>query len=70
MKGTIGIVFEFAESGLPGYRIEYTDRPVQKCGSGEAVSVRGDARMLIQIQPANAHTQEGGSQRIRSGSGL
>jgi len=59
-EGYDRIVFEFAESGLPGYRIEYTDRPVQKCGSGEAVSVRGDARMLIQIQPANAHTEEGG----------
>ena len=59
-EGFDRIVFEFAESGLPGYRIEYTDKPVQKCGSGEAVSVRGDARMLIQIQPANAHTEEGG----------
>jgi len=58
-EGYDRIVFEFAESGLPGYRIEYTDKPVQKCGSGEMVSVRGNARLLIQIQPANAHTEAG-----------
>ena len=58
-EGFDRIVFKFAESGLPGYRIEYTDKPAQKCGSGEAVSVRGNARMLIQIKPANAHTEAG-----------
>ena len=59
-EGFDRIVFEFAESGLPGSRIEYTDKPAQKCGSGEGVSMRGNARLLIQIQPANAHSEEGG----------
>lgn len=53
------VVFEFAESGLPGYRIEYVDRPVRNCGAGEVVSVGGNGFLLIQILPANAHTQAG-----------
>jgi len=53
------VVFEFAESGLPGYRIEYVDKPVRNCGAGEVVSVGGNGFLLIQILPANAHTEVG-----------
>jgi hypothetical protein len=51
------VVFEFTESGLPGYRIEYVERPVRNCGAGEEVSVDGKAVLLIQMLPANAHTE-------------
>ena len=53
------VVFEFTESGLPGYRIAYVEKPVRNCGAGEEVSVRGNAFLLIQILPAYAHTQTG-----------
>ena len=53
------VVFEFAESGLPGYRIAYVGKPVRNCGAGAEVSVRGNASLLIQMLPANAHTQTG-----------
>lgn len=53
------VVFEFTESGLAGYRIAYVEKPVRNCGAGEEVSVSGKAFLLIQILPANAHTQTG-----------
>ena len=53
------VVFEFAESGLPGYRIQYVNKPVRNCGAGEVVPVGGNGFLLIQILPANAHTQAG-----------
>ena len=52
------IVFEFV-GVAPGYRVEYTDRPVQQCGSGEEVMIAGSAWLHIQLNPANAHTEQG-----------
>ncbi|HLA12881.1 MAG TPA: hypothetical protein VJ023_20010 [Pyrinomonadaceae bacterium] len=52
------IVFEFANSA-PGYHIEYVDRPVRSCGSGEVVELSGDGYLLIRLTPARAHTEEG-----------
>lgn len=52
------IVFEFSDR-LPGYKVEYIDRPVRQCGSGDVVELPGDAWLSVQLQPANAHTEEG-----------
>lgn len=52
------IVLEF-EAGLPGYRIEYVDRPVRACGSGNVVELRGDGWLSITAEPARAHDDEG-----------
>ena len=43
----------------PGYHIEYVDRPVRSCGSGEVVELSGDGYLLIRLTPARAHTEEG-----------
>jgi hypothetical protein len=51
-------VFEFA-SVTPGYHIEYVDKPVYQCGSGEAVPVRGDGWLLVRFDRTNAHTDQG-----------
>ena len=51
-------LFEFADE-LPGYRIEYVDRPVRQCGSGDTVPLLGDAWLSLRFYPANAHTEEG-----------
>ena len=53
------IVFEFAASAVPGYRIEYASKPVQSCGSGDPVSVAGSKSLLIQMTPAQAHSEAG-----------
>ena len=52
------VVFEFAGE-LPGYHIEYIDRPVRSCGSGETVPLPGDAWLEVRFQPAAAHNEQG-----------
>jgi hypothetical protein len=53
------VVFEFNGDVLPGYHVEYVDRPVRKCGSGKVVPLAGDAWLLVTVSPSNAHTDEG-----------
>ena len=53
------IVFAFGDGPMPGYRVEYVDRPVRACGSGEVVELPGDAWLSIVLEPAQAHTEEG-----------
>lgn len=55
-QGFDRVVFELDR--MPGYRIGYEDRPAQ-CGSGEPVEVAGEARLQVQLVPAQAHTEEG-----------
>jgi hypothetical protein len=53
------IVFEFSGPSLPGYHIEYIDKPVRSCGSGEVVPLAGDGWLEIRMSPAAAHTEQG-----------
>jgi hypothetical protein len=53
------VVFEFAGGVVPGYHIEYVDRPVRQCGSGETVKVAGDGWLSVRLTPAQAHTDAG-----------
>jgi len=52
------IVFEFQTAKMPGYKIEYVD-DVRQCGSGNAVSLAGDAQLEITFSPAQAHNDKG-----------
>lgn len=52
-------VFEFEMAEMPGYHIEYIDKPAHQCGSGDAVNLKGDGWLEIRFYPANAHTEEG-----------
>lgn len=52
-------VFEFGSDTLPGYHLEYIDRPVRQCGSGHPVPLAGDGWLEIRFQPAQAHTDAG-----------
>ena len=52
------VVFTF-EGDVPGYHVEYVDRPSYTCGSGEAVYLDGDAWLLVRMQPTQAHTDAG-----------
>ena len=52
------IVFTF-EPEMTGYHLEYVDRPVHQCGSGDVVELPGDAWLKVRLEPAQAHTEEG-----------
>lgn len=53
------VVFEFDGERLPGYEIEYVDRPIRACGSGDVVPLAGTGRLRVRFRPARAHTDEG-----------
>ncbi|MGD8699915.1 MAG: hypothetical protein PVJ43_11525, partial [Gemmatimonadales bacterium] len=53
------IVFEFADEPLPGYHVEYAAGPVYQCGSGDEVSVAGDATLVVRLEAAQAHDDQG-----------
>jgi hypothetical protein len=53
------IVFEFGSGSPPGYHLEYIDKPVRKCGSGDATAIAGDGWLEVRIEPAYAHTPSG-----------
>ncbi len=57
-EGYDRVVFRFAER-VPGYHIEYVDRPVRACGSGEPVPLAGDAWLEVRLAPAQAHDDAG-----------
>lgn len=53
------VVFEFTGDSVPGYRVEYTKGPVQRCGSGDPVTVAGAGQLIVRFQPAQAHDELG-----------
>jgi hypothetical protein len=52
------VVFEFS-GDVPGYHVEYVDRPVRDCGSGDPKPVAGDAWLEVRFFPAHAHDEQG-----------
>ncbi|PAP78074.1 AMIN-like domain-containing (lipo)protein [Rubrivirga marina] len=52
------VAFEF-ESVRPAVHVEYVDRPVRACGSGEVVELPGDGWLLVRFRGARAHTAAG-----------
>jgi len=57
--GSDRVVFEFTGDSVPGYRVEYTTKPVQRCGSGDPVAVAGTGRLIVRFEPAQAHDEHG-----------
>jgi hypothetical protein len=53
------VVFEFAAGPLPGYHIEYADGTVHQCGSGNEVNVASAATLVVRLEPARAHDDQG-----------
>ena len=45
--------------GMPGYRLEYIDKPLHECGSGREIHPLGDAWLELRLEPAQAHTEAG-----------
>jgi hypothetical protein len=58
-EGYDRVVFEFLGDQLPSYKIEYIDRPVRACGSGDVVPFAGDAWLSVRFTGAQAHAPEG-----------
>lgn len=58
-EGFDRVVFEFAGDQLPGYHLEYVDRPVRACGSGDTVPMGGDGWLEVRLEPARAHDESG-----------
>lgn len=53
------VVFEFDGNGLPARHVEYVDRPVRRCGSGDPTELAGDAWLSVSFEPASAHSESG-----------
>jgi hypothetical protein len=58
-EGYDRVVFEFDGSELPTYHIEYIDKPVRGCGSGDVVPFAGDGWLEVRFSDSQAHTPEG-----------
>lgn len=63
----VRVVFQFAESGLPGYTIAYANQPPTSCGSGNRVDVAGKAYLAVRLSPAQAHAARGSDQVATAG---
>jgi hypothetical protein len=46
-------------AGMPGYHVEYVDKPLHQCGSGQEIFPVGDAWLEVRLEPAQAHPDEG-----------
>jgi hypothetical protein len=53
------VVFEFAGSQAPGYRVEYVEKPIVNCGPGEVVQISGNGFLRIKLMPSQAHDDAG-----------
>jgi len=60
-EGYDRVVFQFTNN-LPGYRVEYVQPPLKEDGSGNPVSVAGNAVVVVRMEPASGfdlNTAEG-----------
>jgi hypothetical protein len=57
-EGFDRVVFEFDGPQVPGYHLEYVDKPVRHCASGNEIPVAGQGFLQVRLTPAQAH--EGG----------
>ncbi|HET7463499.1 MAG TPA: hypothetical protein VFJ82_19760 [Longimicrobium sp.] len=53
------LVLDFGDDPVPGWRVEYVDRPVQQCGSGETVELGTPAALVVRLQYTQAHDEAG-----------
>ena len=58
-EGFDRVVIEFAGDALPGYHLEYVDRPLIRCGSGDPTEVAGQGWLQVRLTGARAHTEAG-----------
>lgn len=73
-EGYERVVFEFVNDRVPGYSVQYVERPVIADPSGDEVSVTGDAILSVRLSWASGYDLTGdlgqvyiGSQRLSVG---
>jgi len=54
-EGFDRVVFQFDGDQVPGYQLEYVDKPIIKCGSGDPTELAGQGWLQVRLQPAQAH---------------
>jgi hypothetical protein len=52
-EGYDRVVFQFRGQGLPGYRVNYVEPPFAEDGSGDPVTVAGNAFVAVRLEPAS-----------------
>jgi hypothetical protein len=63
-EGFDRVVFQFRGDGLPGYRVEYATPPFTEDGSGDRVSVDGNAFVVVRMEPASGFDLNTGEGQI------
>lgn len=53
------VTLQFDGPRVPGYRVEYVDRPVRQCGSGNPTEIAGQGWLAITLNGAAAHDERG-----------
>lgn len=52
------VVLQF-DGPVPPHRVQYVDRPIRRCGSGESTDVAGDGYLRVRVANAQAHDDAG-----------
>jgi hypothetical protein len=52
-EGYDRVVFQFRGEGLPGYRVNYVEPPLKEDGSGNPVTIDGNAFLVVRMEPAS-----------------
>lgn len=52
------VIFEFRDA-MPGYKVDYGQRPITQDGSGDEVTIEGDQVLLVRFEPASGFDLEG-----------
>jgi hypothetical protein len=60
------LVFEFSGGELPSYTVDYIDKPVRACGSGDTVPFDGDGWLEVRFTNTQAHNEQGATIRDRA----
>lgn len=53
------LVLDFGDDPVPGWKVEYVDRPVQQCGSGQTVDLGTPAVLMVRLRYTQAHDDAG-----------
>ena len=64
--GVDRVTFTF-EGDVPGYRVGYVDRPIIQDGSGEEITVDGDAVLGVHFEPASGFDLSGEGRQVYTG---
>lgn len=60
------VTFEF-EGELPGYRVGFVERPIIEDGSGDEITVDGEAVLAVHFEPASGFDLTGEGRQVYTG---